>query len=113
MESPTEHQEETSAPPPKGNINMSDDGSTEMGVNPFLLPALNAGEDFFLDAVSQEAIKTPNNEAPLPALTSIWQCPMLNKSISVDEKGKSYAGWTCGWCPTEKAPSGPRIGWEQ
>ena len=33
---------------------------------------------------------------------------MPNKSISVDEKGKSYAGWTNGWCPTEsngsKAP---------
>ena len=63
----------------------------------FLLPALDAGEDFFLDAVSQEAIKTPNDEAPLPALTSIWRCPMLNNSISDDDKGKSYAGWTCGY----------------
>ena len=86
MESPTEHQEEASAIPPKA----------EGGVDPFLLPALDAEEDFFLDAVSQEAIKSPNNEAPLPALTSIWQCPMLNKSISVNEKRKSYAGWTCG-----------------
>ena len=54
-ESPTEHQEEASAPPPKGSINMSDDGGAEGRVDPFLLPALDAGEDFFLDAVSQEA----------------------------------------------------------
>ena len=91
VESPTEHQEEASAPPPKGSVIKSDDGGTEGGVDPLLLPALDAGEDFFLDAVSQEAIKTPNDEAPLPALTNIWQCLMLNKSISVNEKGKSYA----------------------
>ena len=97
------------SPSPKGSINMSDDGGTEGGgVDSILLPALDAGEDFFLDAVSQEAIKTPNDEAPLPALINIWQCPMLNKFISVNEKGMSYAGWTCGWCLTEsdgsKAP---------
>ncbi len=32
-------------------------------------------------------------------LTSIWECPMLNKTIAINNNGKSYYGLTCGWCP--------------
>ena len=34
--------------------------------------------------------------------TTIWDCPYLNKIVRTDEHGKSYAGWTCGWCPLQK-----------
>jgi hypothetical protein len=38
----------------------------------------------------------------LPPLHNIWDCPHLNKIIRTDDDGKSYAGWTCGWCPPQK-----------
>ena len=38
----------------------------------------------------------------LPPLHNIWDCPYLNKIVRTDDDGKSYAGWTCGWCPPQK-----------
>ena len=44
----------------------------------------------------------------LPALFSIWDCPMINKITGFDDNGKSFAGWTCGWCPLETDGSKPK-----
>jgi hypothetical protein len=38
----------------------------------------------------------------LQSLHNIWDCPYMNKIIRTDDDGKSYAGWTCGWCPPQK-----------
>jgi len=55
-----------------------------------------------LAAAGVSATDPINEEHPLPALLSIWDCPMINKITGFDDNGKSYAGWTCGWCPLEK-----------
>ncbi len=58
-----------------------------------------------MDAVSDKLVKeeekVEEDNVDLPVLTSIWDRPMLNKTIAVYESGKSYAGWTCGWCPPQ------------
>jgi hypothetical protein len=37
-----------------------------------------------------EAVGTP------PVLNNIWECPMLSKTVTVDEdSGRSYTGWSC------------------
>ena len=33
---------------------------------------------------------------PLPVLSSIWDCPMINKFAGFDDNGKSFSGWICG-----------------
>jgi hypothetical protein len=51
--------------------------------------------DEFLDSLMNQKFKGPNKEedaGPLPVLTSIWQCPMLNKTVVVDETGRSHEG---------------------
>ena len=48
------------------------------------------------------------NEEPLPVLSSIWECPMINKFAGFDDNGKPFSGWTCGWCPLEKDGSSPK-----
>ncbi len=49
--------------------------------------------------------------AVLPVLSSIWECPMINKFAGFDDNGKSYARWTCGWCPLENDSSQPKPFW--
>jgi hypothetical protein len=82
-----------------------------------ILPALEAAEDYFLDALINEAVNNDEGKieedeaAALPDLTSIWQCPMLNKTIAVDDDGTSYAGWTSGWCPCRSDGSKAKPFW--
>ena len=45
---------------------------------------------------------------PLPVLSSIWECPMINKIAGFDDDGKPFSGWTCGWCPLENDGSSPK-----
>ena len=61
-----------------------------------------------LAAAGASATDPINEEHPLPALLSIWDCPMINKITGFDDNNKSYAGWTCGWCPLEKDLSTPK-----
>ena len=61
-----------------------------------------------LAAAGASATDPINEEHPLPALLSIWDCPMINKITGFDDNGKSYAGWTCGWCPLENDGSKPK-----
>jgi len=50
-------------------------------------------------------------EEVLPVLSSIWECPMIKKVARFDNNGKSYAGWTCGWCPSGDDGSVPKPFW--
>jgi hypothetical protein len=60
------------------------------------------------DTGGGEATDPINDEHPLPALSSIWDCPKINKITGYDDNGKSFAGWTCGWCPLENDGSKPK-----
>ena len=61
-----------------------------------------------LAAAGASATDPINEEHPLPALLSIWDCPMINKITGFDDNNKSYAGWTCGWCPLQNDGSTPK-----
>ncbi len=52
-----------------------------------------------------------DQDGELPILTSIWECPMINKFAKFDDNVKSYARWTCGWCPLENNGSQPKPFW--
>ena len=47
----------------------------------------------------------------LPVLSSIWECPMINKFAGFDDNGKPFSGWTCCWCPLENYGSQPKPFW--
>ncbi len=47
----------------------------------------------------------------LQPLHNICDCPHLNKIIRTDDDDKSYAGWTCGWCPPQKDSSAAKPFW--
>ena len=48
------------------------------------------------------------DEEKLPVLSSIWDCPMINKFAGFDDNGKAFSGWICGWCPLENDGSSPK-----
>ena len=78
--------------------------------------ALAAAEDYITGAGARgeadpiDIINVDNEDhgVDLPVLFSIWECPMINKFAGFDDNGKSYAGWTCGWCPLESDGSQPK-----
>ena len=45
------------------------------------------------------AMNEPKESGLLPSLTSIWNCPFINKCTGVGKDGHSYARWKCGFCP--------------
>ena len=47
-------------------------------------------------------------DGELPVLSSIWECPMINKFAGFDDYGKPFSGWTCGWCPLKDDGSSPK-----
>ncbi len=49
--------------------------------------------------------------AVLPVPSSIWDCPMIKKVAGFNNNGKSYARWTCGWCPLQYNGSQPKPFW--
>jgi hypothetical protein len=75
---------------------MSDDGDA----NSSYQPALAAAKEYIKQTgtgAGEEDVDT----AVFPVLISIWGCPMIKKVAGFDDNGKSYAGWTCGWCPLQ------------
>jgi hypothetical protein len=66
-------------------------------------------DDAFLENMMAPDVDVQGNEAhreavvgTLPVLNNIWECPMLSKTVTVDNtSGRSYAGWSCGWCIKE------------
>jgi hypothetical protein len=43
-----------------------------------------------------------SNDDPLLVLSSIWDCPQINKAVVLGPAGIMVAGWICGWCPPGK-----------
>ncbi len=85
----TEQKQEVGAPPspsppsPRGSSsNMSQD------------------DDDFLDALINQNDEQNEEEedGPLPVLRKIWECLMLTRTVGIDNTGKSFSGWSCGWC---------------
>ena len=71
----------------------------------YILPPplpLGTGDNPLID-VNEE-----RDEELLPVLSSIWECPMINKFAGFDDNGKPFSGWTCGWCPLENDGSSPK-----
>jgi hypothetical protein len=85
---------------------MSDDGDGGSDQE----PALAALEDYIVTGGTGNLLIDANADqvAELPVLTSIWECPMINKFAGFNNDGKSYAGWTCCWCPLENDGSQPK-----
>ncbi len=60
------------------------------------------GVGFFDEEEPDQGNEEVGDLGELPALQKIWDCPYVNKIIKTDDDGKSYAAWTCGWCPLQK-----------
>ncbi len=82
---------------------MSDDGDA----NSSYQSALAAAEEY-IEQTGIGAGEEDVDAAVLPALSSIWDCPIIKKVASFNNNGKSYAGWTCGWCPLQIDGSQPK-----
>lgn len=56
--------------------------------------------------MEEESMNDPDDhiQLPLPILTSIWDCPMMNKVLIPASAGNMVCGWTCGWCPVGRSP---------
>jgi hypothetical protein len=77
---------------------MSDDGDGGSDRE----PALAAAEEYIMGGTGNPFIDVDENlDEVLPVLSSIWECPMINKFAGFDNKEKPFSGWTCGWCPLE------------
>ena len=89
----TEQQQEEGSPPsPSPSSNMSQD------------------DDDFLDALINQNDEEKNEEeadGPLPVLRIIWECPMITRTVGIDDNGNSFSGWSCGWCM--KRPDGTEV----
>jgi len=89
----TEQQQEEGSPPsPSPSSNMSQD------------------DDDFLDALINQNDEETNEEeedGPLPVLRIIWDCPMITRTVGIDDNGNSFSGWSCGWCM--KRPDGTEV----
>jgi len=76
--------------PPRGRSSMSDDNGD--GGSHWEQEAVAAVEAYIiLIDVDEE-----QDEEMLPVLSSIWNCPMINKFAGFDDNGKSFSGWICG-----------------
>ncbi len=60
-------------------------------------------ENLLIDVHDEE-----QDEEKLPVLSSIWDCPMINKFAGFDNNEKAFSGWICGWCPLENDGSSPK-----
>jgi hypothetical protein len=85
---------------------MSDDGDA----NSSYQPAVAAVEEY-IKQTGTGAGEEDADAAVLPVLSSNWGCPMIKKVAGFDNNGKSYAGWTCGWCPLQNDGSQPKPFW--
>ena len=105
--------------PPRGRSSMSrdddgdDDGShweqeeAVAAAEAYILPPhppLGTGNNLLIDVDDEEQ----DEEPLLPVLSSIWECQMINKISGLDDNGKPFSGWTCGWCPLENDGSSPK-----
>jgi hypothetical protein len=88
---------------------MSDDGD---GRGSDQEPALAAVEEYIMGGTGNLLIDVDEDQdEELPVLSSIWECPMINKFAEFDNNGKLFSGWTCSWCPLENDGSQPKPFW--
>ena len=67
---------------------MSDDGEE---------PAVAAVEEYIMGGAGNLLMDVDEDEdAKLPVLNSIWECPKIIECSEFDNNGKPFAGWTCG-----------------
>ena len=94
----TPHLGYTGVPPPatRGKGIMSDGGEEA---------AVAVAEEFIMGGAG--IIDVDADDAELPVLRSIWECPWINKCSGFDDNGKAFLGWTCGWCPRGNDGSEP------
>ncbi len=84
---------------------MSDDGDGGSDRE----PALAAAEEYIMGGTGNPLIDVgEDQDEEFPVLSSIWECPMINKFAGFDNNGKPFSGWTCGWCPLENDGSQPK-----
>jgi hypothetical protein len=87
---------------------MSDDGDG----GSFQEPALAAAKEYIMGGTGNPLIDVDEDlDEVLPVLSSIWECPMINKFSGFDDNWKPFSGWTCGWCPLENNGSQPKPFW--
>ena len=88
-------------PPPAIGSSIMSDGGEE--------PAVAAAEEYIMGGAGNLLIDVDEDEdAELPVLKSIWECPKVIKCSGFDNNGKPFAGWTCGWCPLDNDGSQPK-----
>ena len=71
---------------------------------------MSQDDDDFLDALINQNDKQNEEEedGPLPVLRNIWECPMLTRTVGIDDSTRnSFSGWSCGWCM--KRPDGTEV----
>ena len=65
-------------------------------------PAVAAEEEYIMGGAGNLLLDVDEEEdAELPVLNSIWECPKIVKCYGFDNNGKPFAGWTCDWCPLD------------
>jgi hypothetical protein len=73
---------------------------------------LAAAEEYIMGGTGNPLIDVgEDQDEELPVLSSIWECPMINKFAGFDINGKPFSGWTCGWCPLENDGAQPKPFW--
>jgi len=97
--------------PPRGRSSTSDDngdGSSHWeqeavaAAEAYIMPPPPGTGNLLIDVDEEQ------DEEKLPVLSSIWDCPMINKFAGFDDNGKALSGWICGWCPLENDGSSPK-----
>ena len=87
-------------PPTRGSSIMSDGGEES---------AVAVAEEYIMGGAGNVLIDVDADEdAELPVLKSIWECPKIMKCSGFDNNEKPFAGWTCGWCPLDNDGSQPK-----
>ena len=69
--------------------------------------AVAVAEEYIMGGAGNVLIDVDADEdAELPVLKSIWECPKIMKCSGFDNNGKPFSGWTCGGAPlTTMAPN--------
>ena len=68
---------------------MSDDGDGGSDQE----PALAAVEEYIMGGTGNPLIDVDEDQdEELPVLSSIWECPMINKFAGFDNNGKPFSG---------------------
>ena len=59
---------------------------------------MSQDDDDFLDALINQNDEQNGEEedGPLPLLSNIWECPMLTRTVGIDDTGKRFLGEAVG-----------------